>query len=357
MRYSPYFERKPFYLSPNPIRVALLGYGFAGKTFHAPLINAVAGLRLMMVASRQPEKVLADIKGVTVTDTLTAATHPEIDLVVIASPNDTHFSLAQKALQAGKHVVVDKPFTTTLAEAHELTALARRQNRLLSVFQNRRWDSDFLTVKAAIEGGLLGEVTTFESHMDRYRPEIRARWREQPGEGSGLWFDLGPHLIDQVLQLFGLPEKVNATIGHQRNGAQTDDWAHVILDYGPKKAILHASMLVAGGTARFTVHGARGTLVKRGADPQEKQLIAGIRPHNDAWGVDDDRALFYNGASGNVEEIAPQRGDYSNYYKAIAAAIAGLAPNPVLPDQAIAVMTVLETAFRSAEESRTLPVI
>jgi predicted dehydrogenase len=336
-------------------RVALIGYGFAGKTFHAPLIEATDGLKLTIVASRQPEAVLADYKNVAVTNPEAAVVHPDIDLVVIASPNDTHFSLAQKALQAGKHTIVDKPFTTTLAEAHALAALATKQNRVLSVFQNRRWDSDFLTVKAVMEQDLLGEVLHFESHIDRFRPEVRTRWREQPGPGSGLWFDIGPHLIDQALHLFGLPEGVNAVMAQQRAQAQTDDWAHVVLDYGRRKVILHASILAAGGTARFTVHGTRGTLVKRFIDQQEKQLIAGIRPSHANWGLDPDNAIFFDGA-GSTQEIKSQRGDYRRYYSAIAEAIAGQAANPVPPDQAIAVMTILETAFQSAAQGRALPV-
>src|SRR5579871_2377508 len=258
------------------IRVALIGYGFAGKTFHAPLIAATPGLRLRTVATRQPENVLRTFPSIRVTDPKTAFADKDTDLVVIATPNESHFPLAQTALLAGKHVVVDKPFTTTLAEAEALADLSRAQGRLLSVFHNRRWDSDFLTVKAIIEQDLLGEVVHLESRMDRFRPQIRDRWRERSGPGSGLWFDLGPHLVDQALQLFGMPQRVSATISAQRPGAQTDDWAHVLLDYGRRKVILHCSLLAASGTPRFMVHGTRGSAIKRLPDQQEAQLLAGM---------------------------------------------------------------------------------
>ena len=181
--------------------VALIGYGYAGKTFHAPLIASVPGLRLAAVGSRDPAKVHADRPAVVVERDAADLLAMPIDLVVIATPNDTHFDLARRALAAGKHVVVDKPFTVTLAEARELAALAKQRGRILSVFHNRRWDGDFLTVRRLIASGALGDVAYFESHFDRYRPRVRARWREQPGGGGGLWYDLGPHLVDQALQL------------------------------------------------------------------------------------------------------------------------------------------------------------
>ena len=307
-----------------------------------------------MVASRQKAVVRSELPAVEVTDPQTALAHENVDLVVIASPNDSHFSLARAALQAGKHVVVDKPFTTTVAEAQELSALAEAQDCLLSVFHNRRWDSDVLTVRTIIEQGLLGEVVHFESHMDRFRPEIRDRWRERPGPGSGLWFDLGPHLIDQALQLFGMPQKITATLANQRAGAQTDDWAHVLLDYGSRKVILHGSLLAASGSPRFTVHGVRGSLIKRLPDPQESQLRAGMRPNDPGWGIDPDCASFFDGQGGPPQQIESQRGDYLQYYRAIVLALNTGSPNPVTPQDAINVMTVLEAAVRSSVTGTTI---
>lgn len=208
-----------------PLQVALIGYGFVGKAFHAPLINSVPGLELSVVSSRDADKVHADLPQVQViADPLEAIRHPQVDLVVIASPNATHAPLAKAALAAGKDVVVDKPFTLDLAEARELIALAEKHGRLLSVFQNRRWDSDYLGVKQVIEQGLIGQVSHFESHIDRYRPQVRVRWREQNLPGSGLWFDLGPHMVDQALQLFGLPLSVQANIATLRANAEVNDW-------------------------------------------------------------------------------------------------------------------------------------
>ncbi len=192
----------------DAIRVGLVGFGYASKTFHAPLIGGTPGMALKAVASSDADKVHADWPGVKVMSAPgDLLDDPDIDLVVIATPNDTHFPLAKAALEAGKHVVVDKPFTVTLSQARELESLAKHCGRILSVFHNRRWDSDFLTVSALINEGQLGEVCYFESHFDRFRPQVRQRWREQAGPGSGIWYDLAPHLLDQVVVLFGLRGK------------------------------------------------------------------------------------------------------------------------------------------------------
>ena len=205
----------------DQIRVGLVGYGYASKTFHAPLISGTPGMELSVVSSSDASKVHADWPTVqVVSDPAALFSNPDIDLIVIPTPNDTHFPLAKAALEAGKNVVVDKPFTVTLSQARELDTLARQQGKLLSVFHNRRWDSDFLTVKALINDGKLGEVVHFESHFDRYRPQVRARWREQAGLGSGIWYDLGPHLLDQAVSLFGLPQSLYVDLGQLRPGAQ-----------------------------------------------------------------------------------------------------------------------------------------
>ncbi|MGI4731026.1 MAG: oxidoreductase [Janthinobacterium lividum] len=335
-----------------PIRVGLLGYGYAGRTFHAPLIAAEPGLALVAVGSRDPAKVHADLADVVVADPLVVATSPQVDLVVVATPNDTHAPLATAALRAGKHVVVDKPFTLDLAEARALVALAERQDRLLSVFHNRRWDSDYLSIARAIADGVVGDVAHFESHVDRFRPEVRARWREGAGAGSGVWFDLGPHLVDQTLRLFGLPERVTATLARQRPGALADDWAHVVFDCrsengGARRVILHAAMLVAGGSPRFVVHGTRASLVKHSPDRQEAQLLAGMPPGGAGWGTDPD-PIVVHAPDGTRSTIPAIPGDQRRYYRAIAAALAGAGVNPVPPGQALAVMAVVEAAVRSA---------
>jgi predicted dehydrogenase len=263
--------------------------------------------------------------------------------------------LATAALLAGKHVVVDKPFTLTLADARALAALAEKQGRLLAVFQNRRWDSSFLGAKKILAEGTLGAISHYESHYDRYRPNVRVRWREMPGPGAGLWFDLGPHLVDQALELMGLPDAVNANFAMQRDGAQTDDWAHVELIYPKARAILHSSVLVSGGVPNFIIHGTKGSWVKYGLDIQEKQLMAGERPGAPGWGVDPVRATFYDGATGTQTELPVPDGNQAMFYVGMRDAILGTGPNPVPPAQAVAVMAVIETAIQSGAEGRVLP--
>ncbi|WP_431138456.1 oxidoreductase [Enterobacter mori] len=335
------------------INIALIGYGFVGKTFHAPLIQSIEGLTLAVVSSRDEEKVKRDLPNVLVVATPEEAIqHPDVDLVVIASPNATHAPLAALALNAGKHVVVDKPFTLDMQEARELIALADEKQRLLSVFHNRRWDSDFLGIKQVIEEGRLGKVKLFESHIDRFRPEVRVRWREQNVPGSGLWFDLGPHLIDQTLQLFGLPQSVQGNIATLRDGAEINDWAHVVLNYPEHKVILHASMLVAGGTSRFTVHGDKASVVKARIDQQEAQLLAGVIPGSESWGEDSDDMVLFD-AAGDATRLKTPKGDQRQYYINVRDALTGKIENPVHPVEALAVMAVLEAAVRSSETGST----
>lgn len=339
--------------SPHrPIRVALIGYGYAARTFHVPLIQADPRLSVELVASSRPGDVRADLPGVAIeADPMRAVADAGIDLVVIATPNHTHFALAQAALRAGKHVVVDKPMTPSLSEALELQAVARAQGRLLSVFHNRRWDSDFLSVRQAVDERLIGEIRHFESRIERFRPQVRERWRERPGPATGLWWDLGPHLVDQALMLFGWPDTVQANLARQRSGATTDDWAHVVLGFGPLRAVLHVGMLAALPGPRFVMHGTRGSLIKAQPDRQEQQLIAGVRPGNPQWGTDAD-ALQWRCDDGPTQTRVALAGDQSRFYVELADAITNNAPNPVPPDQAIRVMAVMDAAMRSATDGR-----
>ena len=252
------------------LRVGLIGYGFASQTFHAPLIAGVPGLELVAVSSRDAAKVRADWPTVQVHgQPLALVNRPDIDLVIVPTPNDSHFPLARAALLAGKHVVVDKPFTVTVAEGRELAQLAGQAGRVLSVFHNRRWDSDFLTVQQLLRDGTLGRIVHLESRFDRYRPEVRQRWRETAGPGSGLWYDLGPHLLDQALQLFGMPLALQMDRAVVRDNAVTDDWFQAQLRYDRHRVSLHVSALVAAGPPRFAVHGTHGSFVKHGLDAQE----------------------------------------------------------------------------------------
>ena len=336
-----------------PVRVGLIGFGYAGRTFHAPLIGATEGVDLVAIASSRPEEVRAAVGDISVEPSPAALiARDDIDLVAIATPNDSHAPLAHAALAAGQHVVVDKPFALSLDEARGVAMAAERAGRILAVFHNRRWDSDFLSARAAIEAGEIGQVTHFESHFDRFRPEVRDRWRERSGAGGGIWFDLAPHLIDQALLLFGMPEAVAASLAALRPGAMADDWAHAVLHYRDKRVILHASMLSAGGSARFTVHGTRGSLVKQGADRQEAQLLAGMVPGAAGWGEDAD-ALVLHTADGE-RTLPGVSGDQRQFYAQLAAAVRGAAPNPVPPEQALAVMAVVEAGIRASAERRAV---
>lgn len=339
------------------LNVALVGYGFVGKVFHAPLIAHTPGLRLHSVVSGDAGKVHADHADVRVVgDAQIAFADPDIDLVVIAAPNTAHAPLAEAALAQGKHVVVDKPFTVTLEEARQVVAHAARAQRIVSVFQNRRWDADFLTVQKLIAQDALGEVAEFHSHFDRYRPVVADRWRERDQPGSGVWYDLGPHLLDQALQLFGMPEAISADIALQRDGAKTADYFHVLLHYPKLRVVLHAGALVAAHGLRFAVHGTRGSYIKHGMDPQEQALRNGQVPGQAAWGKDPQPGTLQPGAQdqARAEVVESVPGDYLRYYALLRDAILqGNAP-PVTTAQALQVMAMLEWGMRSSAERREI---
>ena len=348
-------------MSAAPLKVGLIGYGYAGKTFHAPLIAAVPDLALVAVASSDAAKVHADWPTVTVHATpAELIAREDIDLIVIATPNDTHHPLARSALLAGRHVVVDKPFTVALDDARELVALAREHRRVLSVFHNRRWDADFLTLRRLMGEGALGRVVELSSRHDRFRPEVRRRWREGAGPGAGLWFDLGPHLVDQALQLFGRPRAITLARDLVRDGALADDWFHAHLRYDRLHVHLHAGMLVAASAPRFAVHGTAASFVKEGLDTQEDSLKAGVRPTwppQPGWGVDPGRALRVTRADDGTavaEPVALQPGAHQAYFAGVAAAIRGTAPNPVPAEEALEVMALIELGIASAEQRREL---
>lgn len=342
---------------PNPVRTALVGFGNAGRIFHAPLISAVPGLQLHTVVSSKPEAVLALWPQVRVLPTAAQAfADSQVELVVVATGNDSHFALAHAALQAGKHVVVDKPCTVTLEQTQTLLALAREKNRILTVFQNRRWDADFLGLQQVLASGELGRITHFESHFDRYRPTVPDRWREKDLPGSGLWFDLGAHLVDQALALFGLPHDLLLDLGTQRDGAQVNDYFHAILRYPhlhDLRVVLHGSTLVAGLGPRFAVHGTQGSFVKYGLDTQEDTLKTGARPAlgDRAWGGDPLAARITTQTDAGLAErdLPMPHGNYPAYYAAVCDAVQGRAAAPVgLADveRAMQILTLGEASFR-----------
>ncbi|EHG8281136.1 oxidoreductase [Klebsiella oxytoca] len=341
----------------DAIRVGLIGYGYASKTFHAPLISGTPGMTLAAVASSDENKVHADWPAMpVVSGPERILNDPNIDLVVIPTPNDTHFPLAKAALEAGKHVVVDKPFTVTLSQARELEALAKSGGRLLSVFHNRRWDSDFLTVKALINEGLLGEVGYFESHFDRYRPQVRDRWREQGGPGSGIWYDLAPHLLDQVVNLFSLPVSMQVDLAQLRPGSQSTDYFHAVLAWPQRRVVLHGTLVAAAETARFIIHGSRGSYVKYGLDPQEERLKSGERLPQEDWGYDMRDGVLTRAEGEDITEESwlTLPGNYPAYYAAIRDALNGSGTNPVPASQAIQIMELIELGLESARHRTTL---
>lgn len=348
---------------PGPvIRVGLVGYGFAGQTFHAPVLSAVPGLQLAAVASSQPAKVLADWPQAQVVATVDELLARDVDLIVVATPNEQHHPVARAALQAGRHVVVDKPFTLGAGQAHELAELARTQGRVLSVYQNRRWDADFLTLRDLLKRGAVGRPVYFESHFDRFRPQVRARWREQAVPGAGLWVDLGSHLLDQALQLFGAPDTLQLDCAALRDGAQVEDHFHALLRYergphAPLRVVLHASTLAAHAAPRYLLHGTQGSYMKQGVDPQEDALRAGQKPGGSGWGVDALQGEWVSvqpDGSLRTAAVPNARGDYTRYYAQVRDAIRGQGKPPVTPDEAVQLMQWLDLGRQSAAEGRAL---
>lgn len=337
------------------IRVGLIGYGLAAASFHAPLIGAVPGMRLASVVTSRGADVARDWPGSTVVaDAATLFADSAIDLVVIATPDHLHAPLAQAALDAGKHVVIDKPFVTDPADGAALIALARARGLMLSAFHNRRWDSDFRTVQRVLADGALGEIALAELRWDRFRPAIKPGWRET--EGAGLLNDLGPHLLDQALQLFGTPEAVSADLATQRADAATEDYFEVTLIYGQRRVIVSAATLLAQPRPRFALHGTGGSFVKYGIDPQEAVLRAGHPPSVPGFGEDLPEAYgTLTAADGGMHRVVSARGDWRLYYQGVVTAISNGAAPPVPATDALAVMELIALARRSAAEGRRLP--
>lgn len=336
------------------IGVGLIGYGLGGRAFHAPYITTTPGLALRAIVSRDAAKVHADWpRALVLPDVAALLADESTALVVVSSPDHLHAAHAEAALAAGKHVLVDKPFATSLGEARALIAASEHAGRLLTVFHNRRWDADFLTLRGLIADGALGEVVNYESRFDRWRPEPAPTWKEARAGGS--WLDLGPHLVDQALLLFGRPSAITADMATLRRDAPAPDYFQATLRYPDKRVTLHSSKLAADHGLRFTVHGTRGSWVKHGLDPQEAATVAGQRPGGADWGHDPRDGLLTPGEPGAATTRVPnRRGDYRLFWSALTAAIRGEGPNPVPPHEALGVMEVLDAGLRSAAERREI---
>ena len=356
---------------PTPIQVGLIGFGFAGQTFHAPIIAGVEGLELAAILQRNGDTAAQAYPQARVVRSLREMLSLDsISLIVVATPNDSHAPIAKESLLAGRDVVIDKPFALTYAEAGEVAKLAEKQGRLLSVYQNRRFDGDFNTLQKLIAAGDLGRVVTYESHFDRFRPELRAgAWREQAGPGTGVLFDLGPHLIDQALTLFGAPEAVSADVRLERDGAAADDAFDITLHYPGLRAYLRATMLASRSGPHYIVHGTRGSYLKFGLDPQEDALKRGERPGDfpdwgrepaAAWGTLTLGPIGVPAGRGiptqpsEERKIPTEPGDYRGYYENVRDAILGKAPLAVTPAAALRIMRVIELAHQSSHERRVV---
>ena len=347
-----------------PIRTGIIGFGMAGKVFHAPFISTLPGFELSKVSTSRPavaEEIRKLYPATTVVPDAEAIIVDEaIDLVIIGTPNTEHLPLAKAALLAGKHVIVEKPFTVTSAEADVLIALAQQQQLILTVHHNRRWVADYKTVRKVIASGLLGRLATYEARYDRFRPALRPNaWREENTPGAGILYDLGAHLIDQALQLFGLPGSLTAEVRIQRPGGKVDDFFELRLHYPDLYVSLHAGMLVRKPGPFFNLHGDRGSFVKSGMDVQEEVLKAGGTPANTPdWGAEPEHlqgqilteheGLVLNGT------IQSEKGSFQDFFINVQQAIRGEAALAVTPEQARDTIRIIELALQSSREKRTV---
>ena len=337
-------------------RVALVGYGLAGAAFHAPLIAATPGLRLASVVTSREDRVRSRYPEARVLPAVEELWRrpDEQDLVVVAAPNRVHASIGRAALDAGLHVVIDKPMAVTVEEARLLDQVARERALMLAPFHNRRWDGDMLTLRRLVAEGALGEVLRFESRFERWRPEVVSdRWRElaAPEEAGGVLYDLGTHLIDQALVLFGDADLVHAEIDRRRPGAEVDDDVFLALVHrSGVRSHLWMSQTAAHAGPRMRVLGSEAAYVKWGLDVQEDALRAGGRPGDPGWGSEPPEAWGELGAGGEFRPVETEPGDYGAFYRGVASTLREGAPPPVAPADAIAVLELIEQAFRNARK-------
>lgn len=348
------------------VNVGILGYGLSGSVFHTPVIRSVEGFRITSIMTGNKAaiaRIAEEDPSVWIASTPEEILEsPTIDLVVIAVPNAFHHSLAKKALEHGKHVVLEKPFTITLDEAEDLVELSERTGKVLSAYHNRRWDGDFKTLRRLIEGKAIGHLAEFESHFDRFRPVMKAgSWREEEGPGTGLLYDLGSHLIDQALTLFGMPERIFADLRIQRPTGKAVDSFELLLHYEGLKVTLKSGSLVKEPLPRFILQGDRGSYVKYGLDVQEAELKAGSMPNDrEDWGLEPEamNGILNTDVNGIdlVGTVSTLPGDYREYYRGIYKAVTENVEPPVTARQARDVMKIIELAIESAERGMVVKV-
>ena len=355
--------------SGQHIHAAVIGFGLAGRVFHAPFINAVPGLFLDAIVQRKGDEAAQAYPSVRILRSVDEALKDaSIQLIVVGTPNETHYDLARQALLAGKHVVIDKPFAATSAEADELKRLAEKQGVVLAPFHNRRWDGDFLTVRRLLDEDAVGRLVTYESHFDRYRPLPRENtWKEGANAANGLLMDLGPHLVDQALALFGVPEGITASVRRDRDVTGIEDAFDITLEYPRLRAHCRSSMLAADAAPRFLLHGVKGSFKKWGLDPQEPALVGGAKvprmgegqwlaePESE-WGTLTVAPVLADPTMLTRAKVKTELGDYRLYYANVRDAINGAAKLAVTPEDGWRVIRLLEMARESSEAKRTLPV-
>jgi scyllo-inositol 2-dehydrogenase (NADP+) len=345
------------------INAALTSFGMSGEYFHATFLDANPDFSMVKVLERHSERskkiypyvnVVKDFKNI--------LSDSDIDLVVINTPNYLHYEMGKKALAAGKHVIIEKPFTPTVKEAKELINLANKKNRLLSVYQNRRWDGDFLTVKKIIENKLLGELVEFRSHFDRYRNFIKPNsWKEEEKPGSGLLYDIGSHLIDQAVCLFGKPLSVFADLRTQRKKSKIIDNFEIILNYSKLKVILNSGFLYKQPLVRFVLSGAKGTFIKNGLDPQEDTLKTSGFKNSITWGNEPEEQWGIMNAEINgldfKGKIKTEPGKYYRYYENVYEAVTNRKKLDVKPEQVLVTSRIIELALKSNKEKKVIEYI
>lgn len=348
----------------RPIATALLSYGMSGEVFHAPLLTAHRGFSLVKILERTKDKARQRYPEVKVVRSLEAILADDaIELVVVNTPHNTHADLTAQVLDAGKHVIVEKPFTNNVGEGERLVALAQSRNLMLSIFQNRRWDGDFMTVQQVIKAGVLGSVVELEAHYDRYRPTVDyATWKEKNEPGSGILYNLGAHMIDQALVLFGMPRRLTAHVGIQRPGGEAEDFYDIRMEYDHCSVILKSSYVVREPGPRYQVHGMNGSFVKHGLDPQEEALKEGKTPGGPQWGADQSNiwgklnTTLAGGlhVDGKIETV---HGNYLGFYDNIYEHLREGKPLAVTAGQALQVIRIIELAQKSSREQKTISII
>lgn len=342
------------------IKTALLSYGMSGKLFHAPFIMAHPGFQLTGAWERSHKNIEQDYPGLTSYPTLEALLADEtIELVIVNTPNDSHFEYATKVLLANKHVVVEKAFTTTVAEGESLKALAEKQHKKISVYQNRRFDSDCRTVEKVIAEKLLGDIVEAEFHYDRFKPVVGPKvHKETPGPGAGLLMDLGPHLIDEALHIFGMPQALFADIRITRPLSRVNDWFDILLYYPALTVRLKASGFVREAIPANVIHGTKGSFIKTRGDIQEIDLLAGKKPGGSDWGIEpqSEQGLLHTEKDGKIikEHITSSKGNYGDYYEGVYQALTTNQPMPVSADDGIRTIVIIEAAVKSNKERKVI---